>query len=148
MSICADYSTACYNPNSNHRTTCHLPTNLFCHPCQRQLDSVMNFHSHCKSKGHLLKVTPQPAPEAIIPITPAPAIPTTSQHDNPVAVTPSQVAQPAAWTCGNCSAEFVLRSEFHRHRIDCHPDNVPDLPDTCQLFNAENGDCVIELMLT
>ena len=48
------------------------------------------------------------------------------------------------YTCGNCDKVFPALSELHRHRVNCHPDNVPNLADTCQFFNAENDDCIIE----
>src|SRR5271163_3502959 len=41
------------------------------------------------------------------------------------------------WSSDVCSSD-----------LRCHPDNLPNLPDTCLFFNAENDDCVIEPMQT
>src|SRR5277367_6065600 len=47
-----------------------------------------------------------------------------------------------------CDEVFVFQSAFRGHRVGCHTDNLPNLPDTCLFFNAECEDCIIEPMET
>ena len=66
-----------------------------------------------------------------------------SMPPSPVAVNPPAAAITREFKCGNCDTIFTNIMDLRRHRINCHPDNVPNSCKLCVNYIIENDECEI-----
>src|SRR5277367_878000 len=68
------------------------------------------------------------------------------EHE-PVSPAAAEVQAPSRveeWRCHQCDGLFAANSAYRRHRINCHPDSMPEIDDLCLDFNCNSDDCTME----